>query len=71
MDAIYFLFDVETTGSKRNWDKIIFMSFMAFDARGNQRGSFSKKVNPAGVLVDTYLTRNVHGKILNESLTHT
>ena len=28
-NAVYFLFDVETTGSKRNWDRIIAISFLA------------------------------------------
>jgi len=33
-NAISFLFDVETTDSKRNWDRIIAVSFLAYDTKG-------------------------------------
>ena len=60
----YFLFDVETTGSKRNWDRIIFMSFLHYDKDGKLLGSFSHKVNPRKVRIANYLTNNIHGKAL-------
>ena len=58
----YFLFDVETTGSKRNWDRIIFMSVLAFDENGLLLGSFSKKVNPGKARISNFLSDNIHGK---------
>ena len=61
-DAIYFLFDVETTGSKRNWDRIIAVSFLAYDREGNLLGSFNRKINPGKVQVASFLSQNVHGK---------
>ena len=60
----YFLFDVETTGSKRNWDRIIFMSFLHYDKDDKLLGSFSHKVNPGKVQIASYLTENIHGKAL-------
>ena len=54
----YFLFDVETTGSKRNWDRIISMSFLHYDKDGKLLGSFSHKVNPGKVRIANYLTNN-------------
>ena len=44
-NACYFLFDVETSGSKRNFDRIIALSFMAHDETGRLLGAFSQKVN--------------------------
>ena len=58
--AVYFLFDIETTGSKRNFDKIIALSMLAYDSDGNQLGSFSRLINPGSVTIDTYLTKNIH-----------
>ena len=63
-DAVFFLFDVETTGAKRNWDRIIAFSFLAYDGKGNLLGSFSRKINPGSVKIDEYLTRNVHRKTM-------
>lgn len=61
-NAVYFLFDVETSGSKRNWDKIIAFSFLCFDVNGKQLGTFTKKINPGSdVHISSYLTRNIHG----------
>ena len=60
-DSIYFLFDVETTGSKRNYDRIIAISFLAYDQTGNRLGNFSTKINPDNVKVTAFLTHNVHG----------
>ena len=61
-DAVFFLFDVETTGGKRNWDRIIAFSFLAYDGKGNLLGSFARKINPGSVKIDEYLTHNVHRK---------
>ena len=60
-NAIYFLFDVETTGSRRNWDRIIAMSFLAFKEDGQQIGVFSRKVNPGQVRISAFLTKHIHG----------
>lgn len=61
-DAVFFLFDVETTGGKRNWDRIIAFSFFAYDGEGNLMGTFTRNINPGSVNIDEYLTRNVHRK---------
>ena len=61
-NAVYFLFDVETTGSKRNWDKIIAMSFLCYDASGNKLDNFTTKINPGDVQISSYLTENIHGE---------
>ena len=61
-NAIYFLFDVETTGSKRNWDCIIAISLMAYDQTGHLISTFSRKINPGKVRINRFLTSNVHGK---------
>ena len=60
-NAIYFLFDVETTGSRRNWDRIIAMSFLAFKEDGQLIGVFSRKVNPGQVSISAFLTKHIHG----------
>ena len=62
VDAVYFLFDVETTGSKRNFDKIISISLLAYDSRGNKLDSFARLINPGGVPMVSYLTKHVHSK---------
>ena len=62
VDGAYFLFDVETTGSKRNWDRIIFMSFLHYNEDGELLGSFSRKVNPGKVQITSHLSNNIHGK---------
>ena len=62
--AVYFLFDVETTGSRRNYDKIIAMSFLSYDCHGNMLGSFSRKVNPGKVKISAYLTKHIHSKYI-------
>ena len=61
-DAVYFLFDVETTGARRNYDRIIAMSFLCLDRDGKLLASFSRKVNPGKVRISTYLTSHVHSK---------
>ena len=60
--AVYFLFDVETTGSRRNWDKIIAISFLAYDVNGNELGSFSQLINPGDVGIDSYLSKFIHSE---------
>ena len=59
-NAVFFLFDVETTGGKRNWDRIIAFSFLAYDNQGNLLGSFARTINPGSVKIDAYLSKNVH-----------
>ena len=61
-NACYFLFDVETSGSKRNFDRIIALSFMAHDETGRLLGAFSQKVNPGGVVISHYLSKHVHSE---------
>ena len=63
-NAIYFLFDVETTGSKRNWDRITAMSFLAFNEDGQLIVVFSRKVNPGPVRISAFLTKHIHGKLI-------
>ena len=60
-NAVYFLFDVEVTGSKRNYDKIIGIGFLAYDRQGKLLGCFSRKVNP-GVVRSTYHAGRIHSK---------
>ena len=60
----YFLFDVETTDSKRNWDRIIVTSILVFDETGLLLGSFSKKVNPGKARISNFLSDNIRGKFL-------
>ena len=61
-NSVYFLFDVETSGGKRNWDRIISMSFLAVDQDGKVLGSFSKKLNPGAARI-SYQTTEIHGKL--------
>ena len=63
-DAIYFLFDIETTGSKRNFDRIIALSFLAYDTEGRLLDHFSRKVNPQGVSISAFLSHRVHSKFV-------
>ena len=70
VDGDYFLFDVETTGSKRNWDRIIFMSFLHYNEDGDLLGSFSRKVNPGKVQIASYLTDNIHSKSICNMIFH-
>lgn len=58
------MFDVETTGSKRNWDRIIAISFLAYDEEGKLLGSFSRKINPGKARISNFLSDNIHGKLL-------
>ena len=60
-DAVYFLFDVETTGSKRNFDCIIALSFIAYDITGNLLDCFSQKINPGDVPINSKAFE-IHGK---------
>ena len=60
-NAVYFIFDVETTGSKRNYDKIIGIGFLAYDGQGTLLGTFERKINPGGVS-STYHAEKIHSK---------
>ena len=62
-NTVFFLFDVETTGGRRNYDRIIAMSYLCFDREGTLIGSFSRKVNPGKVRISAYLTRHIHSKL--------
>ena len=62
-NAVYFLFDVETSGGKRNWDRIVAMSFLAVDQDGRLLGSFSRKLNPGNVRISYHATR-IHSKFV-------
>ena len=63
---IYFLFDIDTTGSKRNWDHIIVFSFLCYDEDGSLLlGSLSRKINTGNVRINLYLTEHVHRKKVN------
>ena len=57
-----FLFDLEVTGPKRNFDRIITMSFLAYDVDGNLMGAFAPKINPCGVRINAICHR-IHGKL--------
>jgi len=63
-NAIYFLFDVETTGGKRNWDRIVAISFLACDDEGKMLGSFTQLVNPEGVESSDFILKNIHSKLV-------
>ena len=67
-NAVYFLFDVETTGSKRNWDRIIAMSFLACDEDGRLLDSFNKKINPGSVRINSFLSKNIHGMHIHHTI---
>ena len=60
-NGLYFLFDVETTGGKRNWDRIVALSFLTYDSEGTLFGSFSRQVNPGGVRINA-ICRGIHSK---------
>ena len=60
-NGVYFLFDVETTGGKRNWDRIVALSFLSYDSDGNLLDHFSRKVNPGGVRINA-ICRGIHSK---------
>ena len=61
-NAVFFLFDVETTGAKRNWDRIISISVLACDRTGTLLGCFDQDINPEGVKINAYLTNRIHSK---------
>ena len=58
-NAAYFLFDLEVTGSKRNYDRIIQLSFIAYDVSGNMLGNFSRLVNPGQVRISDWIKNNI------------
>ena len=62
-DAVYFLFDVETSGSKRNYDCIVAFSFLAYDITGRLLGNFTQKVNPGRVRMSAK-AMEIHGMLL-------
>ena len=62
-DAVYFLFDVETTGSKRNFDCIIALSFIAYDSTGKILDSLSQKINPDAVPISSKAF-GIHGEYI-------
>ena len=43
--------DVETTGSKRNWDRVIEYAVIAHDGNDNKLGEFVRRVNPGEVRI--------------------
>ena len=59
-----FLFDVETTGPKRNFDRIISMSFLAYDEDGNLMGAFSRNINPDVVKINVFISQRIHSKLV-------
>ena len=61
-DPVLFLFDVEVTGPKRNFDRIIAISFLAYDVDGNLMGAFSRHINPDGVRINEYANK-IHGEL--------
>ena len=63
-NSVCFLFDVETTGGKRNYDKIISLSFLAYSVDGSLLGSFDRLINPGTVTINSYLSNNVHSKFI-------
>ena len=58
-NAVYFLFDLEVTGSKRNYDRVIQMSFISYDDNGNLLGNFSRLVNPGKVRINHWIQKNI------------
>ena len=59
INGVYFLYDVETTGSKRNYDRIIQMSFISYDDTGKLLGNFSRLVNPGKVRISDWIKNNI------------
>lgn len=58
-NAVYFLFDVEVTGSKRNYDRIIQMAFISYDDTGKLLDNFCRLVNPGKVRINQWIKDNV------------
>jgi DNA polymerase III epsilon subunit-like protein len=48
---MYFSFDIELTGPKRNFDRIIEIGAVAFDDTGQICGTFDERINPDGVKI--------------------
>ena len=48
---VFFLIDVEITGSKRNWDRAIEYAVLAYDSDGNKLGQFVRRVNNGQVRI--------------------
>ena len=59
INGVYFLYDVETTGSKRNYDRIIQMSFISYDDTGRLLSNFSRLVNPGKVRISHWIQNNI------------
>ena len=64
-NAVYFLFDVEVTGSKRNYDRIIQMAFISYDDTGKLLDNFCRLVNPGKVRINQWIKDNIlpNGKL--------
>ena len=62
-DAVFFLFDVETSGSKRNYDCVVAFSFLAYDVDGRLLGNFAQRINPGRVRMSEK-AMEIHGKLL-------
>ena len=58
-NGVYFLFDLEVTGSKRNYDRVIQMSFISYDDNGNLLDNFSRLVNPGKVRISHWIKNNI------------
>ena len=59
INGVYFLYDVEVTGSKRNYDRIIQMSFISYDDTGRLLDNFSRLVNPGKVRITHWIKNNI------------
>lgn len=58
--GVFLVFDVETTGSKRNWDIAIMYYFIVCDEAGTVLGRRLFRVNPGHIPI-TYAAYCVHG----------
>lgn len=65
-DTVLFLFDVETSGSKRNYDCIVAFSFLAYDVKGRLLGNFAQKVKPGRVRMSAK-AMEIHGKVFEHN----
>jgi hypothetical protein len=57
---VFFLIDLETTGSKRNWDRVIEIALIAYNESGTQLGVFESRISNSGVLISPHAYRT-HG----------
>ena len=63
-DSVYFLFDVETSGAKRNYDCIVAFSFLAYNLDGKLLGNYTQKVNPGKIQMSAK-AMEIHGKLFD------